>query len=256
MSKSSLRLPSYQEATASFAGQPGSTTFAIGLPLHRQLDETRVARIHAMLSQYVNPLLAQQGMSGLYKSTVLLLPFDTGVSLRRQQQPGEDKKQEDRAENSPASLKEPQVVGFPSDETVRVVFLEEEDQRCEFWRQPAVLDELASSLRARLEASGHRLEQQPRQNNEPETAQTKKSGKKSFWSAQAGFRKSKSSILAVDQKLGWRTPAEDQGARPLSRDELRVTVSWREISMRVENDLGLYESRTGSGICLEIQVGS
>ncbi|KAL1967846.1 hypothetical protein VTN77DRAFT_2535 [Rasamsonia byssochlamydoides] len=219
-------------------------------PLHQQLDETRLRRIHSILSTYVDPLLMEQAASGLYKSVLLLIPSNV-PSLQNE------------AKADPYSPpKEPEIVGFPSDEVVKLVRLDGEEYTLEFWRQPAVMDELGSSLRARLALSGHRVEAEPDPSASPESqkssisASSPTTSKKSFWGrTKKSFSQTEAYI--VDRKLGWRADDENYPKdKVLPKGQVRVRVQWREVCLRVENQLGLYETRKGPGICLTVEVGS
>lgn len=243
-------VPSYEESIRSRPSTliQGSRWNA---PLHQQLDETRVRRIHSILETYVDPLLAEQAASGLYKSVLLLIPFNAS-SLRNE------------LKSDPYSPpKEPEVVGFPSNEVVKLIRLEGEEHTLEFWRQPAVVHELGSSLRARLALSGHRVEGEP-DPSVPEPAPESQmssisnptTAKKPFWGRTKKPSPQKEAHI-VDHKLGWRSDEEKhQNARALSKGEVRVRVQWREVCLRVENQLGLYETRRGPGLSVSVEVGS
>ncbi|OGM50692.1 hypothetical protein ABOM_000681 [Aspergillus bombycis] len=253
MSKSQYRdgeddIPSYEESirASTAQGPPYSMRPDMAAPLHRHLDASRVQRVHSLLEQYVDPLLAEQASSGLYKTTFIFIPSNI-TSL----QP--------REKTSYSMPKAPEPVGFPTSTVVKLVQLEGEAHTMEFWRQPAVLRELESSLRARLAAGGHHVEGQeeiPTSAKETQSLKskedTKPKQKKSLWGRLTGT----SEAVIVDRKLGWR--AADDGettGRKLSRDQVRVIVEWKEVCLRVENDLGLYDNCNAPGICLSVEVG-
>jgi hypothetical protein len=246
-------VPSYEESIRSSpsAISHGTKWYA---PLHQHLDETRLRRIHSIISTYVEPLLFEQGAAGLYKSVLLLIPSNVH-SL--QNEPKQDP-------YSPP--KEPEVVGFSSSEVVKLVRLEGEEHTMEFWRQPAVMDELESSLRARLALSGHRVEAEPDPSvpapaPEPQTSLTPRpsTSKKSFWGRTRKHVSESTSPEAfiVDHKLGWRgDEGSSRNEKILVKGMVRVRVQRKEVCLRVENQLGLYETRRGPGICLTVEVGS
>ncbi|KAE8362904.1 hypothetical protein BDV27DRAFT_146579 [Aspergillus caelatus] len=254
MSKSQYRddedaIPSYEESVRSSTTQapPYNMRPDVAAPLHRHLDASRVQRVHSLLEQYVDPLLAEQGSSGLYKTTFIFIPSNV-TSL----QP--------REKTSYSTPKAPEPVGFPTSTVVKLVQLEGEAHTMEFWRQPAVLRELESSLRARLAASGHHVEGQD-ENEIPTSAketqslksnkESKPKQKKSLWGRLTGT----SEAVIVDRKLGWRAEPEETTGRKLSRDQVRAVVEWKEVCLRVENDLGLYDNCNAPGICLSVEVG-
>lgn len=272
MSKSSFNpqpedpVPSYEEST-------GSSTATAWTPatLHQQLEDTRLTRVRNILSTYVDPLLAVQGASGIYKTIFLLVPSNVD-SLQQQYAP-------DYSSSYSTPPKEPEVVGFSTTDVVKLIRLKGEENTVEFWRQRAVMEELATNLRMRLKMSGHRVEEQtldsppppppPTTTQEPSTAvKEKKSGgwfrskpkkaekTKSLWETTAP-----SEATIVDQKLGWRAtheglPSNTPSDKPLSRGTVRVLVEWKEICLRVENAVGLYDTQKGYGICLSVEVGA
>ncbi|KAB8229491.1 uncharacterized protein BDW43DRAFT_187963 [Aspergillus alliaceus] len=241
-------IPSYEESIRSPPTEKPLSTITpnIATSLHRHLDTSRVRRVHSILSQYVDPLLAQQASSGLYKTTFILIPSNV-TSLHP------------RTQNSYSTPKEPEPVGFPTSTVVKLVQLEGEEHTIEFWRQPAVLRELESSLRARLAASGHKIEGQgalPVSIGEPQSPSSKDESKskrrRSLWSR---LTQGPSDAVIVDRKLGWRADHEEATGRKLPRDQVRVSVEWKEVCLRVENDMGLYENCYAPGICLSVEVG-
>ncbi|KAE8378522.1 hypothetical protein BDV26DRAFT_281047 [Aspergillus bertholletiae] len=250
MSKSQYRgyeeeIPSYEESVRSSAA-PYNRRPDVAAPLHRHLDASRVQRVHSLLEQYVDPLLAEQASSGLYKTTFVFIPSNA-TSLQS------------REKTSYSTPKAPEPIGFPASTAVKLVQLEGEAHTTEFWRQPAVLRELQSSLRARLAASGHRVEEEDgapssdKETQSPKSIEDSKSKqKKSFWGR---LRGNSSEAVVVDRKLGWRAEEEDSTGRKLSRDEVRAVVEWKEVCLRVESDLGLYENCNTPGICLSVEVG-
>ncbi|EEA25962.1 hypothetical protein TMatcc_005787 [Talaromyces marneffei ATCC 18224] len=275
MSKSSFNpqpedpVPSYEEST-------GSSTATTWTPatLHQQLDDTRLTRVRNILSIYVDPLLSVQGASGIYKAIFLLVPSNVD-SLQRQHVAD--------YLSSYSPPKEPEVVGFSAMDVVKLIRLKGEENTVEFWRQPAVMEELATNLRMRLKLSGHRVEEDmlesppppppplppPTTVQGPSTpAKEKKSGgwfrskpkkaeiTKSLWETTAP-----SEATIIDQKLGWRAtheglPSNALNNKPLSRGTVRVLVEWKEICLRVENAVGLYDTQKGFGICLSVEVGA
>ncbi|OKL61417.1 hypothetical protein UA08_03681 [Talaromyces atroroseus] len=219
-------VPSYEESIAS--GWTPAT-------LHQQLDDARLSRVRDVLSTYIDPLLASQSASGIYKTVFLLVPCNV-TSLP----PLES-----------SSYSQPEIVGFASTEVVKLVRLKGEEHTVEFWRQPFVLDELAASLRMRLAMSGHRVAGEST-NPPPVVVEPAHSGSRK-WFRSSKTKKAKSSLWAatapseatiIDRKLGWRSDTSNS----VSTGEVRVHVEWTEICLRVENAVGLYETQKGAGV--------
>ena len=215
-------------------------------PLASHLTETRTQRINSVLSTYIDPLLASQGASGLYKTTFLLVASNDPTFQQRS--------------CSYSTPKEPEIVGFPSDEIVKIVRLKGEENNIEFWRQPPVVAEFESALKTRLATSGHRLEESAGAGESPGPEEThKKSESRSFWGRSKDKQKSSDVPFIVDRKLGWRAEQPQHDDTPKGKVPtglVRATVRWNPVSARVENEMGLYETKQGTGLCLSIEVGS
>ncbi|PGH08899.1 hypothetical protein GX51_00956 [Blastomyces parvus] len=262
--------PAYEESPSSVAYNketakviPNSSQSL--LPLPTQLADTRTHRVNAILTKYVDPLLLSQGASGLYKTTFVLVPSSV-ASLQ------------DAVSNAYTTPGEPQIVGFPSDEVVKLIRLQGEENAMEFWRQPAVVAELDSALKAKLAANGHRLHQ-PSSTGEATSADVDAAGspapaapepaakttattKKSFWGRTKDLYSSKGQdlrdVVIVDRKLGWRAPAEHNANAPgkIPTGLVDVSIVWKEVCLRIANDMGLYESKKGPALCMTVEVGS
>ncbi|EED21846.1 hypothetical protein TSTA_090860 [Talaromyces stipitatus ATCC 10500] len=268
MSKSSFNpqvedpVPSYEESI----GSSTATSWAAAT-LHQQLDDTRLTRVRDILTTYVEPLLAVQGASGIYKTIFLLVPSNVD-SLQQNHVSSSD------YSSSYSQPKEPEVVGFPATDVVKLIRLKGEEHTVEFWRQPAIMEELASSLRMRLKTSGHRVEEQSMiepnatQVSQSESNRVRVNEKKSGWFKSKARKPEKpkslwtttapSEATIIDQKLGWRATHEGLSVtnsidKPLSRGTVRVLVEWKEICLRSENAVGLYETQKGPGICLSVE---
>ncbi|EEP75991.1 predicted protein [Uncinocarpus reesii 1704] len=240
-------VPSYEESVAS---QPFSKTDRKHVPdpqpslsLPNQLANTRTQRIDAILSTYVDPLLLSQGAAGLYKTTFILVPSTVSTL-------------QDAVSNAYTEIPEPQIVGFPTNEVVKLIRLSGQEYAMEFWRQPAVVTELESSMKARLVSSGHRLcePDDPRTPEPPPVVQeTKKVG---FWDKIRGKAIHDDEIQ--DRKLGWRAqePQTEHSPGKIPTGLVQVSVQWKEVALRIANEMGLYESRRGPALCLTVEVGS
>ncbi|CRG90484.1 hypothetical protein PISL3812_07528 [Talaromyces islandicus] len=260
MSKSSFLdhddpVPSYDESV--YSAQPRSA-------LHQRLDQVRLDRVRDILSTHVDPLLEAQADSGLYKTVFLLIPSNVS-SLQPQAS----------EQSSYSTPKEPEVLGFASTDVVHLVRLKGEEHTLQFWRQPAVVEELTVNLRMRLELGGHRVEQDtshasvpdPTPPVEPTPPSPLEKKKSSSWFRSSSKPKKQSrswlnptipsEAIVIDHKLGWRGKHEEASEnKSLARGSVRVNVEWKEVCVRVENELGLYETRKGPGICLSVEFGS
>lgn len=241
-------VPSYEESVSS---RPFSESDSKHIhnteprrPLQVQLADARTQRIDAILSAYVDPLLASQGAAGLYKTTFILVP--SSVSNLQ-----------NAVSNAYTDTQEAQVVGFPVNEVVKLIRLKGEEHSMEFWRQPAVVAELTSSMKARLTSCGHRIyepsETQSAPDNAPKAQEKRKVG---FWGRLRGKGGDDDDEIE-DRKLGWRAeePQAEGSPGKIPTGLVQVSVQWKEVALRIANEMGLYESRRGPALCVVVEVG-
>ena len=107
------------------------------------------------------------------------------------------------------------VVGFPAGEKLTLIRLRGGNQTIEFWRQPAVISEVERRVFETLTRDGLEV--------------SKRSPSQVYWSL----------------------PEE----KPLAAGEARVGVEMREVCLRIENQLGLYETRSGKALVLRVEAG-
>jgi hypothetical protein len=221
--------------------------------LPTQIASVREQRIQTLLDTYVQPLLDEQGLSGLYKTTFILAPSNV-VPL----QGGDSPSVPDVTEGSTA---EDVVIGFPPEDFVKLVRLKGVENKLEFWRQPAVVEQLGRQLKARLHGGGHKLVHEPVPDSDAEPLPPMGGGTRSLF----GRRGSKSTQLdwVEERRLerglfggGWRAPNERPlGRQKLEPGEMRVDVRIDDVSLRVVTEMGLYETKTGSAVIMTIEVG-
>ena len=250
-------VPSYEESmrTGSSTRAPigdtkdvsGPNPRATALPLQNELANARTRRIDDILSEYVDPLLAAQGAAGLYRTTFILVP-STVSNLRATS--------DDDAFST--SSQDPEVVGFPQNDVVKLIRLKGVEHTMEFWRQPAVVTELESSMKARLAASGHRLYGSIDSLNTTASPTTRsdsstKQPKKSVWQ-----RLKPHNDDIVERNLGWRAPdlETEPSSSKIPTGMVQVSVAWKDILLRVTSPLGLFESKHGPALCLTVEVGT
>ena len=107
------------------------------------------------------------------------------------------------------------IVGFPTSEKLTLIRLRGDKQTIEFWRQQSVIREVEQRVREVLIRDG--------------------------------------------LEVCGRSPSHIQWSlleeKPLAPGEARVSVEIREICLRIENQLGLYETRTGKALVLRVEIG-
>ncbi|KAI9768819.1 MAG: hypothetical protein M1840_004633 [Geoglossum simile] len=223
--------------------------------LPTQIASVREQRIQTLLDTYVQPLLDEQGLSGLYKTTFILVPSNVAPL-----QGGDSPSVPDVIEGSTAA---DVVVGFPSEDFVKLVRLKGAENKLEFWRQTAVVDQLGRQLKARLYSGGHRLVyEEPLSTTEEEALPPMGGSTRSLF----GRKNSKSAQLdrLEERRLerglfrgGWRAPDERPPShQKLGPGEMQAGVSVCDVSLRVVTEMGLYETKTGNAVIITIEVGS
>lgn len=239
-------VPSYEE---SIATSPPLSRDHKDLPrpsLHTQLTDARTRRIRNLLATYVEPQLYTQFLDGISKRSFVLIPADV---LTKQ-----------------PDLTAKDVVGLPDTATVSVFRLHGDENRAAFWQQPGVLQELQSSLRARLAASGHNVEVpagpagpsgESKVLQSPPLEEPQKRTSPSWLKRQFGTPDPQHDPTATtNYKLGWRPEEESLPRTTLAMEEVRVLVRIRDVSFRVETEMGLLDSVTAKVLWLDLEVGA
>lgn len=113
-------------------------------------------------------------------------------------------------------------MGFPSAENLTMIRLNGQENSLEFWRQLVVMQELGQQIRTHLRDSGHRV-----------------------------IRSNEASHEGRTPNADWRTVQKEI----LANGEVSVQVETTDICLRIENDMGLYETRTGKTVVVKVDVG-
>ncbi|MCJ1240791.1 hypothetical protein MMC14_008795 [Varicellaria rhodocarpa] len=282
------KIPSYEESiqqqgafrsiTTSTSADSKSNSYLnplLNLPFPGQLAGVRSHRISAIIETYISPLLQSQLASGLYKTTLVLVPSNVTAL----QQPGPSSSAEESRnryidgksvdDGNSISKSDDQdeaiVVGFPSSQYVKLVRLHGgENYTLEFWRQQAVITELESALKGRLEKSGFRIAATSKAKG-GEATPVGSPGVRDSTKSKTGFfsRKSRgsSSSQGREESTGPDTAAPTSNwslirEEALDSDHARVKVSLQDVCLRVVTEMGLYETRTGKAVVADIEIGA
>lgn len=239
--------------------------------LPAQLRAVREQRIRSLLDTYIQPLMTEQGLSGLYKTICVLIPSNVATlnhtSGNDETVAGVDHQPEGNTD---------MVLGFPAEDHIKLVRLKGDENKLEFWRQVTVLDQLATELRSRLRAAGHRLYDPSQSNLPPPPPPTSPVSSKgnggggwgSLFRRKTGGGGSNHKVeeqwdpyqgLSAD---GWKAhqhPSSSSSSssqrRKIRQGEVHVEVGVDVISLRVLNDFGLWETRSGNAMTVMIEVG-
>ena len=182
------------------------------------LSRTRTSIISALLTSHILPHIQTSALAGLSKTNLLLIPSNVS-SL----QPSHNPHSLDGL--SATTFPGETLVGFPSPETPTLIRLHKPEDRLEFWRQPAILQELEVLLQHALRAQGHHV--------------------------QASEGTGGNSGALSPRHTDWRTPVQGNS---LAKGEARAKVEIVEICLRLESAMGLYETRSGKAIAVEIEI--
>ncbi|KAI9794157.1 MAG: hypothetical protein M1835_006747 [Candelina submexicana] len=207
--------------------------------LPMQLALVREQRIASLIYTYILPLVVEQGFSGLYRASCVLVPSNVLMP----------------ADSSSAA---DVIIGFPENEDIRLIRLSGEDNKLEFWRQDAVVTELEAKLKEALFSKGHRLASDedalPTSIPSPvvEPSNSARNSSKVSWFRRRMYSKGVSAQDPTsNSKAGWRAPEE---ASQLKSGEIRVKVTLEDICLRVVSAMGLYDTRTGKAIIVRVHV--
>lgn len=218
--------------------------------LGQRLADVRESRINAIINAHINPLLKQQSEAGLFKSTFILVPSNTSTL----QSPSSASRDVREGSGDVADKNNTEaVIGFREGEYVKLVRLSGENYTEEFWRQPAVIAELNSSLKARLQNEGHRIAQSPSSPASQPVPTTLLASdpphtKKGFFGRKK--RAGDPVPVAESSTSGWRFEKEEV----LKLGEIRIKTGLQDVSLRVQTEMGLYETRTGKAVVVNFEM--
>lgn len=211
--------------------------------LHLQLTTARSGRIVDLVKWQIEPLLYAELLEGATQRAFVIVPANVLT-----QQP---------------DLAAKDIVSSHDVENITLIRLDGPENKSAFWLQRGVIQELASRLRERLATSGHKVEPasmapiEPAQGTSAQDVQSKRQTSPSWLVRQFGTPGPQHDPTATtNYRLGWRSEKENLLQRTLGLDEVRVLATARPISFRVETEMGLLDSITGTVLWLEIEVGT
>jgi len=129
---------------------------------------------------------------------------------------------------SPAAFSHESIVGFHSTENPTIIRLSGAENVLDFWRRGAVIRELESQLLMSLSDVGYTVVH-----------------------ASPKAKAQASSRIAGSQNVDWKGVER----KTLTEGEARVTAEVKEVCLRIENEMGLYETRTGRAVIVKVELG-
>ena len=130
--------------------------------------------------------------------------------------------------SSPLPFPGESLVGIFRTYRPKLIRLSGVDNTLGYWQRLNVIAKLEDSLRGRLRDVGYRVVQDP-----PKAAQ------------QLPGR------IVGSRNVDWSSVEP----RVLHEGEARVTVHTQDVCLRIQNEMGLYETRTGRAVIVKVEVG-
>ncbi|KAF1848488.1 uncharacterized protein K460DRAFT_375365 [Cucurbitaria berberidis CBS 394.84] len=228
------RPPPYSETYTTRAVSPSR-----GQNILDQLSLTRAHHIQSVIDTHIIPLVETQATYGIAQTTIAMLPSDIPL-------PTPEEKSEFSFDTG--DFKAAEVIGFSSQEEPKVVRLEGQMNRTEFWRPQSVIEELERVLRESLNAS-------PRLQKNSMTSATRSVARSEVEMPLPQPRRNFLSRLVPSLGPEERSPSgnPEVGSRKVDAVGLvLVKVRLEEICLRTVNEFGLYD--TMSKQCIIIRV--
>lgn len=231
-------LPAYSERLP--IPPPSQVSSSPFSSLLQSVNQTRTSNIRNLVATHIHPHLHASAGSGLSTTTLLLIPSNTSSLQPRPFSPS-NLVSSDAESQTPDTFPGESIIGFGSAENLSLIRLHGAENTLEFWRQEVVIRELDVQLKDELRKGGHRIVG----DLEKEAA-----GAGGVEGSSEGRREA---IARKDSSRGaeWKFTK----AKAVGRGEVEVSVEFREICLRVENEMGLYETRGGKGIVVRVEFG-
>ncbi|KAL8748952.1 MAG: hypothetical protein Q9184_007008 [Pyrenodesmia sp. 2 TL-2023] len=181
-----------------------------------QSTDPIISHVCTLIDSYISPYL-----SGNPSTTLVIVPSNVTALIPASIESSSSKK-------APSiGFTNETLVGFPSEDISFIIRLSGLEHRLEFWQRASVLRELNNQLHRKLSLEGHRVV--------------------------SGPLKTKAEIparIAGSRDVNWRSLER----AALMEGEARASVEMTEVCLRIENDLGLYETRTGRALVVQVEV--
>ena len=176
--------------------------------------------VHALLTIWIIPHVRTAISSSTLSSTLIITPSDVATL-----QPPVDMDAKIPSQGFPGEM----VVGFPSTEELTLIRLSNPEDTHRYWQRQATKQLLADALHAYLVQEGYYFPE--------DIARTEP------FEQMTG--------ISSEFRAGWMTANEEQ----LRRREARINVSMQEICLRVEDKMGLYETKKGKALVVRLRLG-
>jgi hypothetical protein len=225
--------PSYSESTSQ-THAPFRSNTPRGQALLDQLTLTRTTHIQSIINTHILPLVETQASFGIAQTTIAMLPSDIPL-------PPIEEKSEFSFDT--ANTKQVEVIGFSSEEEPKIVRLEGQMNRTEFWRVQAIIEELERLLRESLNASAYlRSPTRPGRSEFEEVKQPKRS----LLSRMMPSLGSEKKAASENSEVGGRQ-MENVGL-------VLVKARLEEICLRTLSEFGLYDTMAKQCVIIRVDA--
>ena len=191
--------------------------------LPQNLASVRIARIYSLLETHIKPHLLDTTLAGLSCSTLVLIPSDVPSLTPTLVNDSKD------GLNQQAFFPGEKLAGYTDVGSVTLIRLHGQENSFEFWRQLPVIKELERALQTQLE-------------REHDISDVERPVLPAVPESKGWFKKKSSSF--PQQKTG--------NVKASGTSKVKADVELRDVSLRTENAMGLYETKTGKAIVIKV----
>lgn len=188
----------------------------------------RVPRIRALINEHVMKHVHESASDRPYSHTFIFVPSNVKTLMN-------DDTLDSNSKQEPGSryqFLQEKVIGFPAAEKITLIRLEGHDNEIQYWKSASVTREVSAILDQALLAEGYNVIHNQREQPLPP-------------------RKGMASPPPSARSVEWKTPDH----QALAAGDARSRTDFREITLRIENDLGLYETRSGFALVVKTEIG-
>lgn len=217
--------PSYSESIA-------DQTFVANSP-PPTIQKPRFHLVDSLLAIHIRPHLPRSAFDEFSSRTLVLVPSNVSGLYpipAVAAEPNSYLNPFDNPANSNGFINE-SIIGFPSSENLMLIRLHGNENTLEFWQQHNVIEDLEIQLKAELGRTGHQVVE--------------------CYHQERINRTNRKNQAIISDSVDWRAATE----RALRDGEVRVNIRIKEVSLRVENVMGLYETRGGKAIVVRVEFG-
>jgi hypothetical protein len=203
-----------------------------------QLTLTRTTHIQSIINTHIIPVIEQQALYGIAKTTIAMLPSDIPL-------PAVEEKSEFSFSSSSSEAVE--VIGFSSEDVPKVVRLQGQMNRTEFWRVEAIIADLERILRDTLNVSPvWRSSTGPSMVSSEEQQQRAQPKRRVLSRVMPSLGPEQRSVSG-NPEVGIRQESNDVGL-------VLVKARLEEICLRTVNEFGLYDTMNRQCVMVKIDA--